>query len=87
LSSTSPTANQAPITLAQLAAGERGRVLGFADQTADYTHQLTRLGLIPGVEFSVIRRAPLGDPVAIHFRGFSLAVRLAEAEAIQLERI
>lgn len=76
-----------PVKLAQLAIGERARVVGYADQAADYTHQLTRLGLIPGVEFSVVRRAPLGDPVAIRFRGFSLAIRLAEANALELERI
>lgn len=85
----SPSSNppSSPLKLSQLAIGERARVVGYTDQTADYTYQLTRLGLIPGVEFSVVRRAPLGDPVAIRFRGFSLAIRLAEAAALELERI
>jgi ferrous iron transport protein A len=75
-----------PVKLAELAIGERARVVRYADHASDYTHQLTRLGLIPGVQFSVVRRAPLGDPVAIRFRGFSLAIRLAEADALELER-
>ena len=44
-----------------------------------------RLGLVPGTEVEVIRRAPLGDPMEIRLRGFSLALRPSEAEALAIE--
>ncbi len=45
------------------------------------------LGLIPGTVLTVKRFAPLGDPVEIRFRGFSLALRPSEARALELERV
>ena len=44
------------------------------------------LGLTPGVEFSVIRYAPMGDPVEIHVRGFNLSLRREEAATVLIER-
>ncbi len=76
-----------PLNLLDLDVGERARVLGFGEQHLAYTQGLTRLGLTPGTEFVVLRRAPLGDPVEIRFRGYSLALRPAEASAMQLERV
>lgn len=46
-----------------------------------------RLGLIPGTELEVKRRAPLGDPIQIQFRGYSLVLRPAEAHHLLLEAI
>ena len=74
-----------PVSLAQLRVGERARVAGFSEQSA-YTDQLVRLGLTPGTSLVLQRVAPLGDPVEIRFRGFSLVLRPAEAGALMLER-
>jgi ferrous iron transport protein A len=41
--------------------------------------RLMMLGLTPGTRFSVIRVAPLGDPIEIKLRGFSLSLRREEA--------
>lgn len=38
------------------------------------------LGLLPGMVLKLIRRAPLGDPLAIEFGGQVVSLRLAEAE-------
>jgi len=77
--------SESRVTLADLAVGDRARVTAYQTETSDYAHQLTRLGLIPGTEFAVIRKAPLGDPIEIRFRGFSLAVRPQEAFCLELE--
>lgn len=45
------------------------------------------MGLIPGVELEVIRRAPMGDPVEIRLRGYSLSLRGSEAAEIEVEVI
>ncbi len=84
-STTRPTASV--LRLDALNLGERARITGYSDPDSDYCYQLTRLGLIPGVEFRLVRRAPLGDPIAIQVRGFSLALRLAEAQTLELERV
>jgi ferrous iron transport protein A len=44
------------------------------------------MGLTPGAEFVVTRYAPLGDPVEIRVRGFSLTLRRDEAAALQVEK-
>lgn len=76
---------QSNISLADLDVGERAVVIGFRERTA-YANNLLRLGLIPGTTFEVLRRAPLGDPLEIHFRGFALALRPSEAGDMIVER-
>ena len=42
------------------------------------------MGLIPGTKVKVLRSAPLGDPMAIGIRSYNLALRLEDAEAIDV---
>ena len=70
--------------LAELAPGERGRVVSVAGD-ADAARRLMDLGLIRGTTVEVIRRAPLGDPLEVKLRGFMLTLRRAEAEHIMVE--
>ena len=72
------------ITLTDLNPGDSASVVGYADGSP-YAQRLLRLGLIPGTSFQVKRRAPLGDPVEISFRGFSLSLRPAEAQCLLLD--
>lgn len=74
------------MTLAQLAVGERARVLelGGEDETIE---RMMEMGMIEGTEFLVVRFAPLGDPIEIKTRGYHLTLRKAEASHIQVERI
>ena len=64
--------------------GDRVRVVGYADESA-YSRRLLNLGLVAGTELQVRRRAPLGDPLEIRFRGYSLALRPSEADCLLLE--
>jgi len=73
------------VSIAELRVGDRATVAGFAEHSA-YTDQLVRLGLTPGTTLVLQRVAPLGDPVEIRFRGFSLVLRPAEAAGLLLER-
>lgn len=45
------------------------------------------MGLIIGTKVYVKKTAPLGDPVEIVVRGYSLTLRKAEARTIQVERV
>lgn len=70
--------------LSDLNVGDTVRVKGYLTDS-DYVARLIRLGLIPGTLLTVKRRAPLGDPIQISFRGYSLVLRPAEAGDLLLE--
>ena len=48
------------------------------------TRRLLEMGVIPGVTVQVIKMAPFGDPIEIRVRGYSLAMRRSEADAIEV---
>lgn len=73
-------------TLKDLAVGETGTVTGYTRGTSAYREKLLSMGLTRGTEIRVERIAPLGDPVEIKTRGFSLTLRKSEASALLVER-
>mgnify|MGYP001166117069 FL=1 len=46
--------------------------------------RLMELGVVPGVELQVVKSAPFGDPIEVRLRGYSLAMRRSEADAIEV---
>jgi len=44
------------------------------------------MGLIPGVEVTVVQLAPMGDPIELRIHDYELTLRLAEAEQIEVEQ-
>lgn len=73
--------------LGELPVGARARVTGYAAPSRPYLRRLLAMGLVPGAEFRVLRRAPLGDPVEIELLGFRLSLRAGEAAALEVEGI
>ncbi len=73
-------------SLKDLSVGDSGRVVGFGEGSKAYRKKLLSMGLTPGVSFSVTRYAPMGDPVEIRVRGFSLSLRKDEAASLIVER-
>jgi len=73
--------------LKDLSMGDKGRVIGFTQQGRTYRKRLLAMGLTPGTEFSIVRFAPLGDPVEITLRGFSLTLRKDEADILNIEKV
>ena len=45
------------------------------------------MGMIPGAEVTVVKFAPMGDPMELQVHGYELTLRLAEAEQIEIEQI
>ena len=45
------------------------------------------MGMIPGAEVTVVKFAPMGDPMELQVHGYELTLRLAEAEQIEVEEI
>ena len=74
----SPQPGSLAIPLAQLAPGAHA-VIESVDATTVIGRRLADLGFLPRTPIAVVRRAPLGDPVAYELRGYRLCLRRAEA--------
>lgn len=74
------------MTLKELKAGESARILSVGGEGALRQHFLD-MGVIPGAEMTVIKFAPMGDPVELQVHGYELTLRLADADQIEIEKI
>ncbi|MBR0317808.1 MAG: ferrous iron transport protein B [Spirochaetia bacterium] len=70
-------------TLRDLAIGESGVVTAVKGSGVLRQHLLD-MGLIPGTSVTVVKFAPMGDPIEIQIYGYELTLRLAEAEHIMV---
>lgn len=75
------------VGLKNLGTGDSAKIVGFEPSGKAYRKKLLAMGLTPGTEFKVTRFAPLGDPVEIKLRGFSLTLRKDEASVLQVEKV
>jgi len=67
--------------------GDSARVVRLSKGDRGYRQRLLAMGMTPGVVFSVTRMAPLGDPIEISVRNFTLTLRKVEAEILEIERV
>ncbi|MEE3392124.1 MAG: ferrous iron transport protein B [Lachnospiraceae bacterium] len=72
------------MTLKDLKTGQSAIVSVVADEGALRQHLLD-MGLIPGVRVTLIKYAPMGDPMEIRLHGYELTLRLSDAENIEVE--
>lgn len=80
--STVPVATERT-TLAHIAPGQSAQVIGYDDALDPATaRRLGDLGLAPGEPVTVVRRAPLRDPVIFRVAGFEVALRASQASTI-----
>ena len=73
-------------SLSSLGVLERGRIIGF-ELPPDQRQRLLEMGLTIGVEFEIIRFAPMGDPLEIKVRGYRLSLRKREASGILIQKL
>jgi len=71
------------MTLTDLPVGRDARVTAV-NGNGRVTRRLMEMGVIPGVAVQVVKTAPFGDPMEIRVRGYSLAMRKSEADAIEV---
>ncbi len=74
------------MTLKDLKRGERAIIQTVNGEGALRQHFLD-MGVIPGTEVTHIKTAPMGDPMEIMVHGYSLTLRLADAEQISIEKM
>ncbi|KHT45138.1 FeoA family protein [Vibrio sinaloensis] len=73
------------MTLSELQQGQKAIITGFNELSIDVRKKLMVMGLLPQTSVTLIRRAPMGDPLQVEVRGVSLAVRENIAGAISVE--
>ena len=74
------------MTLSDLAIGKSGRITAVGGQGALRRHLLD-MGLTPKTVVLVRKRAPMGDPIELHLRGYELPLRLDDAREITVEPV
>ena len=71
--------------LSKLKIKESGVISSFSGESP-IRERLMELGLVPGTEIKVKRFAPLGDPMEIVLRGYSLSIRKEDANLILVKQ-
>ena len=74
------------MTLRDLEIGKRAVVSAIGGEGALRQHFLD-MGVLPGAEVMVVKYAPMGDPMELMIHGYSLTLRLADAERITVEPV
>lgn len=79
-----PSMGSAVRTLDLLPLGTAAIVRGVRSPRA-VARRLLELGLVPGTRVIITRVAPLGDPIVLRLRNYSLSIRRAEAAGIEVD--
>lgn len=74
------------MTLKELEIGKSAVINNVGGEGALRQHFLD-MGMIPGAEVTVVKLAPMGDPMELQIHGYELTLRLAEAAQIEIEEI
>ncbi len=69
------------VRLSELKPGERGIISKVTGDRA-LRRRLLDMGLTRGTEITVVRRAPLGDPIEFLLKGYNLSLRKKESENV-----
>lgn len=74
------------MTLKDLPIGKTAAILSVGGEGALRQHFLD-MGLIPGAEVTVVKYAPMGDPVELRLHSYELTLRLADADKIEVQEV
>lgn len=72
------------LKLSELTVGAQAVVREFPKQGSAFL-RLREMGVMPGTSLTLVRLAPLGDPLEVKVRGYNLTLRKSEAEHILVE--
>ncbi len=84
MENTSNADNHSFPKLSEIPAGRAATVVMVDNQNAAAI-RLMEMGFGPGIVIRVIKSAPFGDPIEVRLRGYNLALRRSEADAVTVE--
>ncbi len=70
--------------LSEFSVGEKG-VIKTVSGEGRVRRRLFDMGVTPGAEVMLRKKAPLGDPLEVTIRGYELTLRKSEAELVSME--
>lgn len=70
--------------LSEFVVGESGKIDSVTGE-GRIRRRLFDMGVTPGAELTMRKKAPLGDPIEITVRGYELTLRKTEAEFVEVE--
>ena len=73
-------------TLRELEIGKTATVKEVGGEGALRQHLLD-MGIIPGADVTMIKLAPMGDPMEVRVHGYELTIRLADAQKILIDNV
>ncbi|WP_333792271.1 ferrous iron transport protein B, partial [Muricomes intestini] len=73
------------MTLEKLEIGKSASILSVGGEGALRQHFLD-MGLIPGAVVTMVKLAPMGDPLELRIHGYELTIRMADAQKIEIEQ-
>ena len=74
------------MTLKDLPIGKTAKVISVGGEGALRQHFLD-MGLIPTASVTMVKYAPMGDPVEVRIHSYELTLRLADAEKIEVSEV
>jgi ferrous iron transport protein A len=75
-----------PVPLGELPVGSRAHVVEIRG-TGKHQRRRLDMGFVPGAEVTVLRRAPLGDPIEYRIKGTAVALRRDDANTILVDEL
>lgn len=70
--------------LSDFTVGESGKIISVTGE-GRVRRRLFDMGVTPGAELIMRKKAPLGDPIEITIRGYELTLRKTEASCVEVE--
>jgi len=71
--------------LSELKVGQRAKVLKLNEQNKAIRRHLLDMGITRGVEITIKKVAPMGDPIDIQLRDYELCLRKEDLQKIEVE--
>jgi Fe2+ transport system protein FeoA/Mn-dependent DtxR family transcriptional regulator len=75
-----------PIPMGALPVGSQARVVEIAG-SGKHQRRMLDMGFVPGAEVSMVRKAPLGDPIEYRIKGTAIALRREDAASVLVEEL
>ena len=69
------------LKLSELSPRDAGFIESVGGEPA-FRRRLIDMGITPGTKVTIVRLAPLGDPIQISIRGYELSIRKSDADQI-----
>lgn len=70
--------------LSEFTVGESGKIVSVTGE-GKVRRRLFDMGVTPGAELTMRKKAPLGDPIEVTIRGYELTLRKSEAACVEVE--